>query len=97
MDNFSTHRHTRVEEYLAHHYMEAVPTPTYASWLNAIEAHFTPLKKFVLTVSDDRDHRHRRAFPSRRRTAGPEAARSTAAFRRAIADATGGGHVGEAT
>lgn len=60
MDNLNTHRHRRVEAYLAHHNMEAVPTPTYASWLNAIEAHFTPLKKFVLTASDDRDHRSRR-------------------------------------
>lgn len=60
MDNLNTHRHQRVREYLACHNMEAVPTPTYASWLNAIEAHFTPLKKFALTVSDDRDHRSRR-------------------------------------
>lgn len=60
MDNLNTHRHRRVREYLDRHNMEAVFTPTYASWLNAIEAHFTPLKKFALTVSDDRDHRSRR-------------------------------------
>ena len=60
MDNFTTHRHARVRGYLARHNMEAVFTATYASWLNAIEAHFTPLKKFALSVSDDRDHRPRR-------------------------------------
>ena len=60
MDNLNTHRHRQVQEYMACHNMEAVFTPTYASWLNAIEAHFTPLKKFALTVSDDRDHRTRR-------------------------------------
>jgi transposase len=60
LDNLNTHRHQRVQQYLAHHNMEAVPTPTYASWLNAIEAHFAPLKKFALTVSDDRDHWSRR-------------------------------------
>lgn len=60
MDNLNTHRHHLVQAYLASHNMEAVFTPTYASWLNAIEAHFTPLRKFALTVSDDRDHRTRR-------------------------------------
>jgi len=60
MDNFATHRHARVREYLAGHNIEMVFTPTYASWLNAIEAHFAPLKKFALSVSDDRDHRTRR-------------------------------------
>ena len=65
MDNLNTHRHRRVEEYLAHHNMEAVLTPTYASWLNAIEAHFAPLKKFALSVSDDGDHRARRRRISR--------------------------------
>jgi hypothetical protein len=31
-------------------YMEAVYTPTYSSWLNAIEAHFTPLKKLAVAA-----------------------------------------------
>ncbi len=60
MDNLNTHRHPAVRRYLAEHDMVAVFTPTYASWLNAIEAHFSPLKKFTLSVTDDRDHRCRR-------------------------------------
>ncbi|MNC82012.1 hypothetical protein D3C75_1353530 [compost metagenome] len=32
--------------------MELVYTPTYASWLNRIECHFGPLRKFVLEGSD---------------------------------------------
>ena len=60
MDNLNSHRHTLVREYFATHNMEAVFTPTYASWLNAIEAHFMALKKFTLRISDDRDHETRR-------------------------------------
>ena len=37
-----------------------VPTPTDASWLNAIEAHFGVTKRATLTGSDDRDHVPRR-------------------------------------
>ena len=41
-----------------------VPTPTDASWLNAIEAHFGVTKRATLTGSDDRDHvpRRRRVY-----------------------------------
>jgi transposase len=60
MDNLNTHRHPAVRQFLHAQNMEAVFTPTYASWLNAIEAHFAPLKKFTLQVTDDRDHRCRR-------------------------------------
>ena len=60
MDNLNTHRHALVRQYFAEHNMEAVFTPTYASWLNAIEAQFMALKKFTLRVSDDRDHGTRR-------------------------------------
>lgn len=60
MDNLSSHRHAAVRQYLEAHNMEAVFTPTYASWLNAIEAHFSPLKTFTMQVTDDRDHGARR-------------------------------------
>jgi transposase len=40
--------------------MEVAWTPTHASWLNAIEAHFCSLKKFVLSNSDDMSHDERR-------------------------------------
>lgn len=32
--------------------IEFVYTPTYSSWLNQIECHFGPLRKFVLEGSD---------------------------------------------
>lgn len=31
-------------------------TPTYASWANPIEAHFGPLRQFVIANSDHADH-----------------------------------------
>ena len=37
--------------------VELVFTPTYASWANPIEAHFGPLRQFVLANSDHPDHR----------------------------------------
>ena len=33
---------------MAAHNIEPAYTPTYSSWLNAIEAHFTSLKKFAI-------------------------------------------------
>lgn len=60
MDNLNSHRHAKVHAYFASQNMEGVFTPTYASWLNAIEAHFAPLKKFTLQTSDDQSHGVRR-------------------------------------
>jgi len=60
LDNLSSHRHRDLRQFARQHNMELVPTPTYASWLNAIEAHFGPLKRFCLNNSDDPDHRTRR-------------------------------------
>ena len=60
LDNLSSHRHPILKEFARRHNIRLVPTPTYASWLNAIEAHFAPLKRFCLNNSDDRDHRTRR-------------------------------------
>jgi len=55
-----------------------VYTPTEASWLNAIEAHFGVTKLATLVGSDDRDHRPRRRriyryLRSRNRRVGQEA------------------------
>lgn len=60
MDNLSSHRNYALQEYMRGSNMESVWTPTYASWLNAIEAHFSPLKKFTLRNSDDASHKIRR-------------------------------------
>jgi hypothetical protein len=60
MDNLNTHRHPQLREFYESHNIEPVWTPTYASWLNAIEAHFGGIRKFVLNGSDDPTHTHRR-------------------------------------
>ena len=36
--------------------VELVFTPTYGSWANPIEAHFGPLRQFVIANSDHADH-----------------------------------------
>lgn len=60
MDNLSSHKTHLLADFMAASNMEAVFTPTYASWLNAIESHFFGLKKFTCQVTDDRDHLTRR-------------------------------------
>ncbi|WP_342437607.1 transposase [Paenibacillus sp. FSL L8-0436] len=56
LDNFSPHVHNKVKEWAAANNVELVYTPTYASWLNRIECHFRPLRKFVLEGSDFAKH-----------------------------------------
>ncbi|MNI36787.1 Integrase core domain protein [compost metagenome] len=56
LDNFSPHSHHKVREWTAANNVELVYTPTYASWLNRIECHFGPLRKFVLEGSDFAKH-----------------------------------------
>ena len=60
MDNLNTHKNARLKAFMAAHNIEPVYTPTYASWLNAIECHFTPLKKFAIGGTDDPSHEYRR-------------------------------------
>jgi len=60
LDNLSSHRNSKLTHYARQNKMTLVPTPTYASWLNLIEAQFTALKSFCLSNSDDLSHRHRR-------------------------------------
>ncbi len=45
-----------MREWCAAHGVELVFTPTYGSWANPIEAHFGPLRQFVIANSDHRDH-----------------------------------------
>ncbi|AOQ25199.1 hypothetical protein MTAT_00030 [Moorella thermoacetica] len=49
LDNFSPHHKKEVKEWAKANNVELVYTPTYASWLNRIECHFGPLRKFALT------------------------------------------------
>jgi len=60
MDNLSSHWKNTLVGYAKQNRITMVPTPTYSSWLNAIEAHFTPLKKFCIANSDDQSHLERR-------------------------------------
>jgi len=60
MDNLSSHKTALLADFMTRNNMEPVFTPTYASWLNAIEPHFFGVKKFTCQVTDDRDHLTRR-------------------------------------
>ncbi len=60
MDILHTHKHARLKAFMAAHNIEPVYTPTYASWLNAIEEHFGPPKRFAIAGTDDPSHEHRR-------------------------------------
>ena len=60
MDNLNTHKNVRLKAFMAAHNIEPVYTPTYASWLNAIECHFGPLKRFAIGGTDDPSHEYRR-------------------------------------
>ena len=56
MDNLNHHKNLGVREWCAANGVELVFTPTYGSWANPIEAHFGPLRQFVIANSDHRDH-----------------------------------------
>ncbi len=56
MDNYSTHISHAVRDWAQTHNVKLYFTPTNASWLNRIECHFGPLKKFSLANSDYRSH-----------------------------------------
>jgi transposase len=60
MDNLSSHYHKTLTNFARNNRITLVPTPTYASWLNLIEAQFTALKSFCLSNSDDLSHHERR-------------------------------------
>jgi len=56
LDNFSPHRRHDVQAWAAQNRIEFVFIATNASWMNRIEAHFGPLKQFVLSGSYPRSH-----------------------------------------
>jgi transposase len=77
-DNLSSHRTPNVLAYCRANRITLVFTPTYASWLNPIECHFGPLRRFVIDGSDYASHdelgcaihdylRWRNAHPNRSR------------------------------
>ena len=62
LDNLNHHKNRDVRDWCDANHVELVFTPTYASWANPIEAHFGPLRQFVIANSDHR--RPPRARPS---------------------------------
>jgi transposase len=57
LDNLNHHRGPKIRQWCIDNQVELVFTPTYASWANPIEAHFGPLRQFVIANSDYLDHR----------------------------------------
>lgn len=56
LDNLSAHKGTAIRSWAAGHKVELCFTPTYASWANPIEAHFGPLRTFVVAGSNHPNH-----------------------------------------
>jgi transposase len=56
LDNLNHHKNRGVREWCTANDVELVLTPTYGSWANPIEAHFGPLRQFVIANSDHRNH-----------------------------------------
>jgi hypothetical protein len=52
LDNLSAHKGFKIRSWAARNKVEPCFTPTYASWANPIEAHFGPLRTFVIAGSD---------------------------------------------
>jgi len=74
LDNASYHRKAEVLAYAAAHDIKFYWTPTGASWLNRIEAHFAAVRKFALDNTDYQHHyqqqdaiQHYLAWRNRRR------------------------------
>ncbi|MGA2007147.1 MAG: IS630 family transposase [Solirubrobacteraceae bacterium] len=51
-DNLSANWIPDIRTYAANNRIELVPTPTYASYLNPVECHFTPISQFVVCNAD---------------------------------------------
>ena len=56
LDNLSAHKGPTIRRWAANNNVELCHTPTYSSWANPIEAHFGPLREFVLNNSDHPNH-----------------------------------------
>ena len=61
VDNFAPHRHAEVQAWCQTNNVELVFLPTYASWLNWIEAEFAALRYFALNGTDHRSHAEQNA------------------------------------
>lgn len=57
LDNLNSHRTKEIRAWCDKNNVELCFTPTYGSWANPIEAHFGPLREFVIRGSDYRNHR----------------------------------------
>ncbi len=56
LDNLSAHRGAKIRAWAAANKVELCFTPTYSSWANPIEAHFGPLRTFVVAGSNHPNH-----------------------------------------
>jgi hypothetical protein len=56
LDNLSAHKGTTIRRWAERNRVELCFTPTYTSWANPIEAHFGPLREFVLNNSNHPNH-----------------------------------------
>jgi transposase len=56
LDNLSAHKGPAIRAWACRHHVELCFTPTYASWADPIEAHFGPLRSFVLANSAYTNH-----------------------------------------
>jgi hypothetical protein len=56
LDNLSAHKGPTIWAWAARNKVELCFTPTYASWANPIEAHFGPLRTFVVASSNHPHH-----------------------------------------
>lgn len=56
LDNLSAHKGKPIRRWAERHRVELCFTPTYSSWANPIEAHFGPLREFVLNNSNHPNH-----------------------------------------
>jgi len=56
LDNLNSHAGTKLTTWCKKNNVELCFTPTYGSWANPIEAHFGPLREFVLNNSNYKNH-----------------------------------------
>ena len=56
LDNLSAHKGPKIRAWATRNKVELCFTPTYASWANPIEAHFGPLRTFVVANSNHPNH-----------------------------------------
>ena len=56
LDNLNLHKNQKIRAWYQKNNVEPCFTPTYSSWANPIEAHFGPLREFVLNNSDHPNH-----------------------------------------